>query len=173
MTRAASARYVFAPSDSRAYVRIDWPASGVSANRIESVTPNSYTLSPDFSRTAASTSCAWRARDLYRVGRMRDQVGDSRVRLQEQVVDRFLQLAGRLHVKGEVALRVEIDEQDPLAEFRQRRPEVDGGGGLPDPPFLHRDGDRPGQDRCESNRNRRDRPSSSPRGPPLYNSPGL
>ena len=85
------------------------------------------------------------------LGRLLDDVGDGRVRLQKQVVDRFLRLAGRLHVEGEVTLRVEIDEQDPLAEFRQSRAEIDGGGGLSDPPFLHRDSDRPGQDRCESN----------------------
>ena len=45
---------------------------------------------------------------------------------------------------GEVALRVDVDEQDALVGQRQRGGEVDGGGGLPDAALLIGDGDDSG-----------------------------
>src|ERR1700674_38269 len=69
----------------------------------------------------------------------------------QEVVDGFLDVAWRLHVQGEMALRVKVDEQHPLTQLGQRGAEVYGGGGLAHTPLLHRDGDRSGQDRSESN----------------------
>jgi hypothetical protein len=40
-----------------------------------------------------------------------------------------------------VGLRIEVDEQRPLAPQRKRRREIDGGRGLPHAPFLIGDGD--------------------------------
>lgn len=42
-----------------------------------------------------------------------------------------------------VALRVEVDDEDPLAELGQRRRDVDGGGRLPDPALLVGDHEDP------------------------------
>src|SRR5665213_277190 len=72
----------------------------------------------------------------------------------QQVVDRLLELARRLHVQRQVALRVEIDEQDALTQLRQCGAEVHGGGGLAHTPLLHRHRDRSGQECPESNRRR-------------------
>ena len=41
----------------------------------------------------------------------------------------------------EVALRIDVDEQDALVRERQRRGEVDGGGGFADAALLVGDGD--------------------------------
>src|SRR4029077_12013822 len=89
------------------------------------------------------------------LGRFLDDVGDGRLGVDEQVVNRLVEVARRLHVEGEVALRIEVDEQDALTQLRQGGAEVHGGGGLAHPPFLHRYGDRSGQDRSESNPRRR------------------
>ena len=45
-------------------------------------------------------------------------------------------LAFEADAAGEVALRVEVDEQDALASERERGAEVDGGGGFADAAFL-------------------------------------
>jgi hypothetical protein len=83
--------------------------------------------------------------------RLLNDVGHGRVRVDQQVVDRLVDLGRRLHVKGEVALGVEIDQKHPLAKLRQSGSEVDCGGGLADTPLLHGDGYRSGQDWPESN----------------------
>ena len=85
------------------------------------------------------------------LGRLLDHVHDGRFWVDEQVVDRLLQLAGGLHVEGQVALGVEIDQQNTLALLGEGGAQVDGGGGLPHAALLHRDGDRSGQERSESN----------------------
>ena len=80
------------------------------------------------------------------LGGFLNDVGDSDFGIDKEVVDGLVDVARRLHVEGQVALGVEIDEQDPLPQLRQCGAEVDGGGGLAHPPFLHRDGDRSGQE---------------------------
>src|SRR5690606_11174783 len=85
------------------------------------------------------------------VGRQQVQSGDVRldqdivdadVVLHQQVVDGQLQVV-RVdpETDREGTLRVEVDQQDPPAVLRQRRPQVDGGGGLAHPTLLvgHRD----------------------------------
>ena len=79
-------------------------------------------------------------------------VGHGRIGIDEEVVDRLLQLAAGLHVQRQVALGVEVDQKYALALLGECGAEVDGGGGLPNPALLHRYGDRSGQERSESNR---------------------
>src|SRR5262249_32709008 len=79
------------------------------------------------------------------LGRRLDDVGDRRLGVDEQVVDRLLELALRLHVEREVALGVQVDQKDTLAQLGECGAQVDGGGGLANPALLHRYGDRSGQ----------------------------
>jgi hypothetical protein len=45
-----------------------------------------------------------------------------------------------------MALRVEVDQEDPLIQLGEGGAKVDGGRGLAHTPFLHGDGDRSGQE---------------------------
>ncbi len=64
----------------------------------------------------------------------------------DHVVHRQLEVPGvDAQAGGGVALGIEIDDQDPVAQLGQRRSEVDGGGGLAHAALLVGDGDDPGQ----------------------------
>ena len=64
----------------------------------------------------------------------------------DHVVDRRLQVPGvDPEPGGGVALRVEVDDQHPVAELGQRSAEVHRGGRLADPTLLVRDRDDPRQ----------------------------
>jgi hypothetical protein len=66
---------------------------------------------------------------------------DGRV-VHDDVVQGGLQVAGVYpEPGGGVALGVEVDHQHPVAQLRQRRPQVDRGGGLADPALLVGDGE--------------------------------
>ena len=66
--------------------------------------------------------------------------------VQEDVVHRGLEVADVDAQAGAgVALRIEVDDQDPVAEVGQAGAEVDRGGGLADAALLVGDGDDPGQ----------------------------
>ena len=66
--------------------------------------------------------------------------GDHRLQrrsLDQQVVGRgHSPVVGHVHRRGGVALRVEVDDQDALAELGQRGRHVDGRRGLADPALL-------------------------------------
>src|SRR4029078_5180390 len=47
-------------------------------------------------------------------------------------------LSFETNAAGKVCLRIEVDEQDALADEGERGGEIDGGGGLADAPFLVR-----------------------------------
>src|SRR5437660_1311646 len=63
-TLFASARYALAPGELGAYCRIDCPASGVSAKRIDASTVRLKTRSPNAPLTSSSTSWLTRVRGL-------------------------------------------------------------------------------------------------------------
>src|ERR1700694_13536 len=67
-----------------------------------------------------------------------DHVAERDLRIEEQVVERQLNLIGLLeaHVDGQVALGVEVDEEDSLAELSERASQVHRGGRLANPAFL-------------------------------------
>ncbi|GAC1666609.1 MAG: hypothetical protein PVS3B2_04460 [Candidatus Dormibacteraceae bacterium] len=94
-----------------------------------------------------------------------DYIGYCRVRVDEEVVDRFLDSRRRLHVQREVALGVEIDEEHPLTQLREGGAKVDGGGGFTNTPLLHGDGYRSGQDWPESSGRRGFWPNAPGRNP--------
>ena len=53
-------------------------------------------------------------------------------------------LSAEADAARQVALWVDVDEQDALVGERERRGQVDGGGGLADAAFLVGDGDDAG-----------------------------
>ena len=91
-----------------------------------------------------------------------DAIVERRV-VHDHVVDRALDVAvADPEPGGRVALRVEVDHQDPVADLRERGAEVDGGGRLADAALLVGDRDDPGQ-ASSSRRAPRRRPGGSPR----------
>ena len=70
-----------------------------------------------------------------------DDVCQARLPVRHRVVHAFRDLADVEKRHRAVRLRVEIDEEGPLAAQRQRGREIDGGGRLADSAFLVRDGD--------------------------------
>src|ERR1700674_492732 len=67
-----------------------------------------------------------------------DHVTEGDLRIEEQVVERELDLIGLLeaHVDRQVALGIEVDEEDSLPEFSERASQVHRGGRLANPAFL-------------------------------------
>ncbi len=56
--------------------------------------------------------------------------------VKDDVVNRGVEIAGVDPESGRgVALGVEVDDEDPIAEFGERRAQVHGGGRLSDAPF--------------------------------------
>src|SRR6202521_3614462 len=67
-----------------------------------------------------------------------DHMSEGDLRIEEQVIQRELDLIGLLeaHVDRQVALGVEVDEEDSLPEFSERATQVHRGGRLANAAFL-------------------------------------
>src|SRR2546425_640327 len=67
-----------------------------------------------------------------------DHVTEGDLRIEEQVVERELDLIGLLeaHVDRQVALGIEVDEEDALPEFSERASQVHRGGRFANAAFL-------------------------------------
>src|SRR5258708_1385654 len=80
--------------------------------------------------------------DLHQLG-PHDQVAGMDLVVHQQVVDGLVELVRPpyAHVDGQVRLRIEVDEENPLPQLRQAGAQVHACGGLADAAFLVGDGD--------------------------------
>jgi hypothetical protein len=72
-----------------------------------------------------------------------DHVAEGDLRIEQQVIQGELDLVGLLeaHVDGQMALGVEVDEEDALPEFSECASKIYRGGRLANPAFLIGNGD--------------------------------